>query len=200
MDLKDEEIQHLAEVLSQHLTGFAVRRATVEEAGLGEVDVAGDPKRAWRSIIVAALEQGRLRHLLEAAVRVSPGDDQLDRLAEGAGRGELVLPEPEPEANPMWPTLALGALGALAMVGVAVVGAMFMRGELPPEPGDEAGPEVEVEVRRGLMEQPHPVVAPRTAPAPEPATDTGEGTDTDVPTPPPSGKYIRIPEPEQPPE
>jgi hypothetical protein len=207
MQLTEEQKEELARVLATHLVGFATRRATAEEAGMPDAQVAGDPEQSWSLLIEEALEKGRLRHLLAAAALQSPGDTVLELISESAERGEIEIPE-EPEVWSIpWRTLGIGAVGTIFIVLVIILGVRLIawlpsgeEEELPPIEGEPP----QVQLREGLMApgdaepQPEPVMVEPV----EGADDTeGEAGDPESDTEPQvlGRKYIKIPDPEPPP-
>jgi len=210
MELTEEQKEELAHVLATHLVGFAMRRATAEEAGMADAQVAGDPEQSWRLLIDEALERGRLRHLLAAAALQAPGNTVLAAITESAEQGVLEIPEEIEVWIFPWRTLGVGVVGAIIIVvvillGVRVIGWLSSdEDDVDQEPVTVEGEPPQVPLRDGLITpvedppQPEPtVVAP--VEGEEDTEGEAEGTEPDTEPQVLGRKYIKIPEPEPPP-
>lgn len=199
MDVTEAQKTELSRLFATHLQGFAMRRATAEDAGMADAQIAGEPLHSWRMLIDEAIERGRLRHLLAAAARQAPGDPVLEHIAEASERGVIDIPAEPVEGSLAGPLMGM-LVALLALGGLVAIGWWLMQ---PPSAGSAEDSDTEVphvEVREGIIGN---APAPRpVAPAPAPVEDTDDAgeEDTDLPPPPGSDKFIRIPDPNPPPE
>jgi len=209
MELTEEQKEELAQLLATHLVGFATRRATAEEAGMPDAQVAGDPEQSWKLLIEEALERGRLRHLLAAAALQAPGDTMLAAISESAERGTLEIPEEVEQWSFPWRTLGVGFVGAVFIVVLVLLGVRVVSWMSTSEDADdraaiaegEPGKPAHVPVRDALLTTGEETPARAPAPTGEPeAQDTDqEGTGPDTELQVLGKKYIKIPEPPSPP-
>lgn len=205
MNVTDEEKEDLIEFLVRNLPDFPMRKAIASDAGLGDLQIGGDPSKSWAMLVNEANTRGKLRGLLMAAARQSPGDPAMQAMAEGLKHGKLVITLEE-EGPDLGRLLVTGGFALLFIVFLGVVGLMYGPSLLSGGNGDgdeategeQSGEKPAVEVRHGLMTGDEKAPKPTTtAPATQSPDGTGEQPSTapDEPEQPGSKKYLVIKDP-----
>ena len=166
MNVTPQQQQALITFLSRRLPDWDQRSKVAQGAVLPEAQFAGDPRTGWSTLIVEAIDKGRLPQLLRAAANVAPGDAELAQLADEASRGELVVPFNLPDRRLLVAGLAVAAvlaLGGLVMIG----GSMFI--------GSGSGEAVDPDPVEPIASTDAVGVTPDVEPPSAPAERVGEG-------------------------
>ena len=224
MKLADQDRSVAAAALCDALPSWEDRSHVVRAAGLGDVQVAGDPTTAWRVIVAEADEAGRVPQLVEAAVRRAPSSAALRTLRSGVAAGELpAYIEPDGARRRRSLQLLAGVVAFWVVGGLAWWllspsgtepepelgeilnpaaledgGVAAAPAEVPePEPAPAREPEPVPEPAPEPAAEPEPEPAPEPDPEPEPAA---EPAPTPEPAPAPEPEPTPEPEPEPAPE